>query len=102
MAALPNAPYYRYRYRVTLGATEYLLKFHFATFIGRWQLTISARDDSEDLVSGISVVYGLNLLGPYQGRVPGSLTIAPLDDRASHPTYESLANDLERIEYVEP
>lgn len=100
MATLPNAPYYRYRYRVTLGATEYLLKFHYATFSGRWSLTIATRDDSADLASGISVVYGLNLLAPNEHLVPGTLTITPTDPRASHPTFESLADDLERLTYV--
>lgn len=102
MASLPHAPYPRYQYRIVLAAREYLLKFNYAVTLGRWILTIADRDDTADIVAGIGVVYGLNILTPVQHLVPGSLTITPLNPRKSYPTYEDLAEGLERIVYVEP
>lgn len=102
MAELPNASYYRYQYRITLHETEYLLKFHYADGLGRWVLSIYDHDDTAELVAGIAVVYGLNLLTLHQDVLEGSLTITPIDGTKSHPTYEDLAQDLERLVYVEP
>lgn len=103
MATLPSAPYYRFRYRVTLSDTEYLFKFNYATFSGVWTLSIAARDDSEDIVTGLVLAYGLDLLAPHQHLIKGSLLVRPpAGQDASRPAFADMAEGMIEIAYAPP
>lgn len=65
-----------FRYRTTIGGTKYTLRFRLNTVDGIYRIDVYDRDNSTLLLGNLKLVYGLDLLAPYQHIIPGSLRVS--------------------------
>lgn len=102
--ALPIADDSAFRYVIPLDGTSYSLRFRWNDYDQSWYFNVYSADLTTPLVTGIRLVYGIDLLQQFQHKVKGTLFVRERSDSDGSRPLRADFGDLSGLvlEYTPP